>query len=245
MKESIPDQHKDFELIGRFHHFELTEEELQAFEKRLETDPVLQERFRLYGEMDRHIDQQLSVEQTGDFKAILQDRADKPKADAKIRRLFSGRQWGIAATIALLLVAGLWWLMKPSVLDDSLALADYYWEATDMEHLYDSAQRGEDNRDPDQTAHTFFRSIRDYREKGQYGTIIDQLEIYKTTTPAPIPYEDDADWLLAMAYIANDQLESARFVLEQIVEAYPARREKARELLQDIEQLEASGEVRK
>lgn len=245
MKESIPDQHKDFELIGRFHEFELTDEELQAFEKRLESDPVLQQRFRLYGEMEQHIDQQLPGKQTKDFKDILQDPTDKPNAGTKVRRLFSSRQWGIAATIVLLLVAGLWWLLTPSVLDDPLALADYYWEATDKEHLFESAQRGEDDRDPNQAAHTFFRTIRDYKEKGAYSTMIDQLEVYKTTTPPPVPYEDDADWLLAIAYVANNKLESARFVLEQIIAAYPARRQKAQQLLRDIEELEAEGAVRK
>ena len=75
--------------------------------------------------------------------------------------------------------------------------------------------------------------------------MIDQLEIYKSTTPPPIPFEDDADWLLAIAYVANNQAENARFVLEQIIEAYPARREKARQLLADVEALEGEGEVRK
>jgi hypothetical protein len=139
----------------------------------------------------------------------------------------------------------MWWLLSPTVLENPVALADYYWEGTEMEHLFEGNQRGEDPRDPNESAHTFFRTIRDYHANGEYGTMIDQLEIYKVTTPAPIPFEDDADWLLAIAYVANNKLENAKFVLNQIVEAYPAKREKARQLLQDIEQMEAGGEVKK
>jgi tetratricopeptide (TPR) repeat protein len=240
MEKPIPDQQKDFELISRFHEFELTEEELQAFEQRLENDPVFQQRFRLYGEVDQQVDAQFSGTNTEEFRKVLRDH---PKEKTKVRKLFSRQQWGMAASIALLLVAGLWWMLSPSVMKDPVALADYYWEATDKAYLFSGEQRGEDSGDPNEAAYTFFRSIRDYHEKGEYTTMIDQLEIYKTTTPEPIPFEDDADWLLAIAYVANDQLENAKYTLEQIIEAYPAKRQKARQLLQDIETLRAEGRV--
>lgn len=243
MEKNIPDPEQDFAMIGRFHDFDLTDAELKAFEERLENDPIFQERFHLYGEMEQHIEQELPKEATSDFRQIIKE--EKKGSGAKVRRLFSPGQWSMAATIALLLVAGMWWLLSPSVLEDPVALADYYWDGTQMEHLFSGDQRGADTRDPLESAHTFFRTIRDYHENGEYATMIDQLEIYKVTTPAPIPFEDDADWLLAIAYIANHKLENAKFVLEQIIEAYPARREKARQLLLDIEQLEAVGEVKK
>ena len=245
MEKHIPDQQQDFELIGRFHEFELTEAELRTFENRLENDPVFQKRFRLYEEMEQHIDQQFPAAQSEDFRKILTAPPATEKQEAVVRPLFNRRIWGIAATIALLLVAGLWWLTGPTTLKDPVALADYYWDGTNKEHLFSGAQRGEGDPDPDQAAYTFFRTIRDYMEKGEYSTMIDQLEIYKSTTPPPIPFEDDADWLLAIAYVANNQAENARFVLEQIIEAYPARREKARQLLADVEALEGEGEVRK
>lgn len=247
MKESIPDQQKDFEFIGRFHDFELTEAELKIFEERMENDLVFQERFHLYRTMDQHIDQALTGAdqdgKAGGFKRYLQDEASR--SEGLIKPIFPWRLVGMAATITLLVMAGFWWFSRAEVIDSSLALADHYWETTEKSHLFDAAQRGTGEQDRNEAARSFFRSIRSYQEKGQYPTMIDQLEIYLSTTPAPIPFEDDADWLLAISYLANDDLENARIQLRKIVDTYPARRGKAQQALADIQRLEEEGIVKK
>lgn len=241
MSKPIPDKEKDFELIGRFHDFALSEEELAAFEQRLENDPDFQERFRLYREMEETITQtfpsevQQEVKMT--FKANTRDN-DPPKKEAKVRSLFSRPLVQLAAAVALLLVVGLWWILQGPSLQSPQTLATYYWDHTDKTHLLESAQRGEGDPDGYEPARNFFRTLQNLYDNGQYNLVIDQLEIYKQTTPEPVPFLDDADWLLALAFLANGDTERARTQLELIEEQYPAREERVRELLGHIEEME-------
>ncbi|MCB0633492.1 MAG: hypothetical protein R2824_03035 [Saprospiraceae bacterium] len=242
MDKPIQNIEQDFELIGRFHDFALTEAELAAFEERLENDPVFQERFRLYGEMEHTIE--VAFPSGGEekvknqFPMTEQTENSKPR-EGKIRLLSNRRMVSLAAAVALLLVAGLWWLLQGPSLESPQTLAAYYWDHTDKSHLFESVQRGEGPPDHNEPARNFFRSLQPLQESGQYNIMIDQLEIYKQTTKQPIPFEDDADWLMAIAFVGNNDLPRARTQLEMIKERYPARSRRAEELLDQIGKLEA------
>jgi hypothetical protein len=242
MNKPIQNNEEDYELIGRFHDFALSEAELAAFEERLENDPEFQERFRLFGEMEQHIEQSLPSEELEKMKAAFnleQAGKDSSGAQAKVRSIWNNRYLRLAAAIALILVAGLWWILRGPSLDSPQSLAAYYWDHTDKSHLFESATR-DDGSAPDRNepARNFFRSLQNLQEGGQYNIMIDQLEVYKQTTPPPVPFIDDAEWLLAIAFLGNNDLPRARTQLEMIRETYPARGQRAQELLEYIGALE-------
>lgn len=108
MEEPLQEQLKDFELIGRFLDFDLTEEELKLFEERMENDKVLQKRFRLFQEMSQHIDETSSNTALEEVKANFKSTDQQAEPKVKIRPLHLRRMIGIAAAVALLLVFGLW-----------------------------------------------------------------------------------------------------------------------------------------
>lgn len=247
MNEPGPNKEQDFELIGRFHDFALSEAELSAFEERLGQDPVFQERFRLYDEMEQTIEQTFPLEEKDQAKHNFHTAAIKGEQQATRDR--SRPSWRslrvvtavavvrIAAAIALVVAVGMWWLFQGPSLESPETLAAYYWDKTEKSHLLDAVQRSSGEPDRNEPARNFFRSLEVLQENGQYNSMIDQLEIYKQTTTEPVPFEDDADWLLAIALLGNGNLDRARTQLELVLERYPARSESAQELLEYMDQL--------
>lgn len=241
------DEHKDFELIGRFLDFDLTQEELAQFEKRMEEDPILQERFTLFQAMGEQVDQSFPTEEIGQVKSGMQSQlvAVRETPSAKIRKLSIVKIASIAAGIAILLIASFLWINRSTTVYSNLAVAAHYWDATDKDHLFDSMERSEgDPADPKVKARTFFRSIQDLYTTAQYPIVIDQLEIYTTTTPPPIPFEEDANWLLALAYLAIDDVNRAVQQLEEMNNKFPGQKDRTLPLLEVLKQMKEEGSVR-
>ncbi|MEL6924946.1 MAG: tetratricopeptide repeat protein [Bacteroidota bacterium] len=245
MEIPIRNQQEDFELIERFLEFELSAEELAAFEKRMDDDAVLQRRFQLYQEMSKTVEQASGSSENAtlqtDLKNAIFKKAESTTAttaskEAKIRRMPMGRVLALAASVIILLGIGWWLMMDSGNFDTAPELAAHFWQQTDRTHLVDGTVRSDNPEDPNEVARLFFQSIERLQSAGDYPAMVAELQRYTSATP-PILFEDDAEWMLALAYLGTNDLENARAKLKEIVTKYPARKRRVESLLSEIEEL--------
>ncbi|PHN07338.1 tetratricopeptide repeat protein [Flavilitoribacter nigricans] len=250
------------ELISRFFYYELDQEELADFEKRVAEDEQLERRMSGYLEMETLVSQTTHaepevLEKKQAFQRQLRSGTSTVPQKGKMRPLRF--LIGIAATLLLLIAA---WLVLPDLGGSSNeALALEYWE--DSNKITFSDLRSENDRSDTETA--LLEASRLFDE-GQYPEALDRLSgiaaddslyvnavllraesqtamgrfepavaNYQTIldTPGSV-FRDAALWFQALSYLQLNEVGSARRNLSAIIdEGYPLAG-KATELLEQL-----------
>ncbi|MEM9992342.1 MAG: hypothetical protein AAF738_11305 [Bacteroidota bacterium] len=138
----MPNLIKDYETIQRFFEFQLTEEERQHFEARMETDDAFFQKIRTYQRTADSMDHLFSGHSKTDkekreahWKTMLTD------SSPRIRSLRTRTKWWIAAaSITILLATGIGlWNTSTALSSEQLALT--YWEKADFSYAKRSIEQ--------------------------------------------------------------------------------------------------------
>jgi len=131
MDKTVPTQEEDYELIGRYFDFDLSESELVLFDQRME-EAGFQERFHLYKEMDSFIDEETQnqvnlelIKNTLKEKLTVASAAPTIKKEAKVIGL--RRILRMAASILLLVTGGFVIRHFLNAAPSPEVLAETYW----------------------------------------------------------------------------------------------------------------------
>jgi len=226
---------EDYQLIQRFFDFELTDEELEKFNERMETDTDFVSRMHIYQQMSAHADNTIKSAVT----------TKKESSSNKIVSLRSGRfiRWAVAAI--LLLAIGSWvifqFYLHPTTPEQ---LATNYWnetEATTFSNTRSDVPITSEEALLTQASDAFV--VNNFQEtitilsaisipdtlyakaallKGQaffhlsrYDEAADQFQ--KVIDSEKNEYNDIAYWYQALTFLKLGQLENAKNNLEYIV----------------------------
>lgn len=247
---------QDFELIQQYLENELAADQRASVEKRLADDQDFAQLYRRTQTAVQVIQEDAEQSTLKMLQGLHQQEIeDKPvTSPTKVRRLRPVRWIGIAATLALLVVAAIW-LFRPS--DPALTAFNEYYQTpsfdlqrgantsallSEISIAYNAADYA-----------TALGKINDYEAAGSTSV---SLQIFKAVcyleldnTPAAInelsllteqdQQLDEIYWLRAMAYLKDKNKEAARSDLQQLLsEEFSvtlARRLKVQNILESLE----------
>lgn len=243
-KDTIPN---DYELIQRFFEWELSDEERQAFEQRMESDTTFLQRIESYQAIDEQIELQFNQNETAKQQKIKKDWKNTKHEPTKVRPLASRKRWlrmtGIAASF-LLLIALAWWLLPSNTTTSPQILASAYYQKTGHQSV--STFRSSAEQNP--TDKTLEKASTAFKAK-QYTQALDMLQAIPSIYPlyhqvvllrgqcyfglenwieavqqfqavidAPEGGRKDlALWYQALTYLQQEEVEKAKQNLENIV----------------------------
>lgn len=238
---------KDYDLILRYHSYELSDKEMQAVLNRMDKDPEFEtlvlgfDKFKEALRSNRKKNQQQQTIQ--EWKKLTQTNKPQPKIGAyKYLRAI--------AAVFLLVIATcvVFYTLYPPVnaLEyttsqienevNNLSLIAERGEAPDslLKIAYDAYEKGEtmqvisllrmesDSSSQQEDAQLFLGKI--YLQEKEWASAINTLEPFKTSKQS----RDIILWLQALAFVQNNQLVKARENLSLLIEEdYPIKKEAA------------------
>ena len=197
---------KDLEIIVRFFNMELSEEELEGFEKRLTNDQAFAEKVDIYEESQSLVNEtfgdSVQAERTEQWKEAIRH----PESSGRKFRYLS-----IAAAILVLLIAwqGYQFLSAP----DYQALVENAWQKEVGLDYY--AVR---SNNPDEYRQEFLKGF-DLFKAGKYQGSIQQLEKIANVSP----YFEDAMLIIGLSQYKKGDSEGAINTLEGLKD-YPTNK---------------------
>ncbi|MEW7280329.1 tetratricopeptide repeat protein [Aquimarina sp. 2201CG1-2-11] len=220
----MADQEKDITFIIRYFDFDLSEDELLVFEKRIEDDPEFAKKVTLYKDS---IDIVEEAYQTNADKARIEQWKTQLNANQKAKSNKLSWKWigGIAATIALLFFG--WQLNTKSQQNIEVALTEAWHKKVGLD--YKSLRN---------TKHDSLKSILltavDSYENEQYQYAINTLARFNTT----IPYYEDALLIKGLSYYKKGAIEKALQTLDTLTQHHTQRKAKVARWYQGLIYLE-------
>lgn len=227
-----------YNMIDRYLEGDLTEKEMQQFDDLVQSDTEFADAWSMEQDILEGIEafgneqlkaelQAIHEEERGTFK-----KKAEVKAEAKVVRMRRFRGLAMAASFALVLLAG-WWIVNSSGPSDQIA-ADFYEKPS-----YTGLRSGEGEAD--------IEKIKGYYESAAYQKAVSELELYlegQKQNPDGLyylgichyelgnyeaasiafqnlqgldnEYNDKATWLLALSYVNLDKKEKAKAELQKL-----------------------------
>jgi tetratricopeptide (TPR) repeat protein len=209
----------------------LSESERLKIEEKMKTDQAFAQEVALY----QSIEGGLRLKGNKALKAQLNEIHNRVVPEAskpKVRQLSTGSWLAIAASIALLILAGYFLLGPASNTSDNLFAAHYErfeWNAetrstqTDelqqLTQLYNSQNTGEflqaaenGQWSPAQNPQLALALGSSYLEQGQYEKAIQYFETASTNTL----FESEAQWYLALTYLKQEKTDKTIEILQNL-----------------------------
>lgn len=254
----------DYELIQRFFEWELSDEERQAFEQRMESDTTFLQRIESYQAVDEQIELQFNQHENAKKQQLKRDWKNTKHEPTKVRPLAPRKRWlrmtGIAASL-LLLIALTWWLLPSTKHNSPQILAQTYYQKTGHQGV--STFRSSAEQNP--TDKTLEKASTAFQAK-QYGQALDMLKAIPSIYPlyhqvlllrgqcyfglgnwaeaiqqfqavidAPEGGRKDlALWYQALTYLQQEEVERAKQNLENIVAERYPIAKEAEQLLETL-----------
>lgn len=241
---------QQFEQIEAYLQQRMTAPERAAFQQQLQEDPELR------AQMEKQLELMNAIE-TEALKSRLERIHEKQFAGGKAHRTLSSskalKPLSIAASLALLILAG-WWIIQNDNTSSSSLYSQYYERPAGLpttlgmqedprfeEGMVDyklgdfaEAQRQwlsilESSSSSDTLL--FFLGIT-YLETSQLDSAIIQLQTVQAQSG---PYQDSAAWYLALAYLNAGRTEESRGVLQELVKSPGELKDRAQDLLSALQ----------
>lgn len=194
----------DYQLIERFLNFELNEQELIAFDQRMENDETFRKRFYRYQEMEKMVTEQF----LGNHSNTEQHTNTPKQIPPKVAKRASLVRWvGIAASILVVAIMG--WFLYPSDPILSLSqLAASYWSSTQ----YQTLDRVSGLRSTTSNPSSFNKGLALYLKKQYNGSL---AKLQQVTTSSEEYYK--ARLLEGQIYFIQQKWSSAIQAFESIL----------------------------
>ena len=204
-------QDQDYDLIQRFFEFELNDEDRQAVEQRLLTEPDFRLRMQLYQSVHEKIDQQTRHDHVS-FR--LRESTNTIAETSRVRSLNIRRWLALAASVLLLIAVGSLLFFQNGT-PDSQALALEYWEALDKTDALTLRSGSESDAQPigSEQLQAAYRAF----DQEEYATTLAQLDF-----PFGTPELNTRAQLLRAAVAIEQQQYDRAIVLTQTVLDNPA-----------------------
>lgn len=251
----------DYQLIKRFFKFDLSENELQQIEQRLQYDGQFRDKMRFYEYADTKFRTEFDGQEITEKQQLQQEwakwKAITPNTPI-YRRLLTPKILSIAASLVLLLAASLWWFGQKQM--DKNELVAQYWQQTEQ-----VAQSNTRTGATDDAHLQIFATAQRLYQKQQYGQALVQLEkigegtlrdrilllqgqcyfqlnevnsaaqkFLQVIALEQVGLKDKAHWFLALTYLKGDNYGLAKQHLDVIIEQdYPLAKE-AKALLKQL-----------
>lgn len=251
-----------FQTIKRYHTAALNQEEIHAFEERLNRDQEFAEEVKIhqmmYETIQRYGDQLLDADLMKRGKALLASESSEQHSRRQSAKVRSIRPWylaAIAAAVVLLLI-----VMIPQMVRQPATPGDLYkthFEALTpglvrgfaAQEVYKEAVNAYESQNYDQAIEKFQMLISDttfirkseawlfvgisYLAKDKPEEALDALVQVSDTSG----HIDMANWYVALTHLRLDQPDQARIVLKDIAgDSKHEKRARARKILNELEE---------
>lgn len=237
------------ELINGYFEASLSQDQLEEVTRLLETDSEFASEF----EFQKELQVSLKKEERQDIKAMFSDLAEeKAKPQTKVFQL---RPWLVAASMALLVGLGSWFLFfnSPDLNTDELYAANF----SPYDNVVQPIERGNQLEDLKTRAFTAYEN-EEYPEALQLfkelhtkqndsyidfysAMIMMQLNKQKEAIPLLKGYiekegelTDRASWYLALAYLKQEDIASSKAQLKILVDKKGFKNKAAEKLLEQL-----------
>lgn len=248
MKESNKKiNEQDYELIQRYHSYELSDEERKSVFERMKTDSTFKYHLHNFGLYQEVIDESEDVDKSKtieNWEAILKNQAKEIPLKANNNRSIRYIMAMTGVMVLALIVWGIWGMNETTSME--YALAEYQQVATQK---LSSEERGEND------ASVFKDAAKGYND-GKYSEAIEAFKKIPTTSkmyertslwhgkaymqqekwgdaisifkqiddPTKyINYREDMLWFLALSYVLNEESENAKTILQKLIKENPTK----------------------
>lgn len=203
---------KDIDQMEKYFNNQLSEQETAAFEQRLQTDTEFAKEVELFQDMimaaDYEVEERTQTNVTAVHQKLQSENFFAEESSAKVVNLAERRKnrltwWAAAASITLLIGAGIWWLQQPDLQDQlNTTYANTYQPETESLNRVLDELESFGLADPTKGQEDTLATALYAYERGNYENARQQLADYV------MAYPDD---LVGKLYLGLSQLQMSEY----------------------------------